>query len=200
MHKSNSRFLGMVLVVFGLLFLLDNLGVVDSEWVTDNWWSIGLIALGIWLVLVRSKKTQLERTGEAAESVARETSAGDAQDRLHISEAFRSVRRDVASKNFAGGRCSVVFGILRLDLTQSDLPIGEQILRLNCNFGKLMVKLPKDLEYSVKANLVASGLNSKGERLGGILQTISVRSSGVAMAERKLSIVASCTFGEIEVI
>ncbi len=201
MTRSSSGIFGTILVVFGLLFLLKSLGILDTTWFTDNLWSIGFILVGIWLVMKRSKRPYTGQEGHAVESARPQPFAfNDPKDRLDISEVFRSARRDVTSKNFAGGRCSVVFGSLRLDVTQAELNSGEQTLRLHCLFGKMSVKLPKDFEYSIKAGLVASGMSVKGERLGGLLQNIAVRSGGLSIAEKRLAVVASCTFGEIEII
>jgi predicted membrane protein len=201
MRKMSSRFLGTVLVVIGFLYLLDNMGILDADWLTDNVWSIGLIVVGVWLVLMRSKRPYADEMRETVKSASSQSVDSEGpEDRLDVSEVFRSVRRDVTSQDFAGGRCSVQFGVLRLDLTQAGFASGERCLRLSCVCARLTVRLPKDLEYSVKANLVASGLNAKGERLGGLLQNIAVRSAGFSAAEKKLTIVASCLFGEIEVI
>ncbi len=201
MRKSSSRFLGIVLIVFGLLYLLDTLGILNAEWFTSNLWAIALIVVGIWLVFIRPGGHHASQRIEVTDSTTPPIPASvDSLDRLDISEMFRSVRRDVDSGTFEGGRCSVSFGALHLDLTKCELLPGEQTLRLSCLFGKTTVTLPKDAEYSVKANLFASGLNAKGERLGGVLQNVGVRSSGASAAEKKLAIVASCTFGEIEIV
>ncbi len=201
MPKSGSRFLGIVLVLVGLLYLLDALEILNARWFTDNLFFIGLIIAGIWLVLKRSRKHQTDEKREFGEvSSVGNSVSGNMQDRLDLSEMFKSVREDVVSQDFAGGRCSIFFGVLSLDLRHIQLRPGEQSLKANCVFGRLRVILPKDLEYSLKANLVASGMNSRGERLGGILQNVAVRSGGVAIADRRLAITATCTFGEIEIV
>ncbi len=200
MRRSNSGFFGTVLVVFGLVYLLANLGVVDADWFTDNLWPLGLILAGIWLVFVRSRRssTDHERGGGGDES-ERSRPSTDSRDRLDISEAFGSIRREVTSKTFAGGRCVVVFGVVDLDMAQIELLSNAQTLRLSCVFGKMNIKIPRDLEYSIRANLVAAGMNVRGERLGGVLQNVAVRSGGASVAEKRLAITASCTFGEIEI-
>ncbi len=46
--KQESLFWGVVLLIIGLLFLLDNVGVDIDIWeILDNFWPMILIAIGI---------------------------------------------------------------------------------------------------------------------------------------------------------
>lgn len=201
MNRSASTIFGTVLVACGLIFLLDNFDILDSDWIFQNLWPLGLVLVGVWLLVARSRRMHSHTTPE--ESDARifeargDTSSGD---HIDASEVFGSIRRDVTSKNFSGGRCSSVFGDIRLDLTHADLLPGEQVLRFNNIFGAVRIELPRELEYSVKASLVAGGVNVKGDRRGGVFQNIAVRSNGFSTAEKRLAIIASSTFGEIKIL
>jgi lia operon protein LiaF len=202
MRKSFSFTIGGALVFFGVVFLLDNLGIVDSEWIFDNFWPILLIVAGIALIGNQGKWHELHSPAESPNTSAVFTSADQSTqgDHFYESEVFGSIHRQLSSKNFTGGRCSVVFGDIKLDLTQVELSLGEQTLQFSTVFGNVRIVLPENLEYSVKANFVAGGVNVKGDRRGGVFQNIAVRSNGFTIADKKLAILASSVFGDIKIV
>ncbi len=201
MRNSFSFVFGGALVFFGAIILLDNLGYLDSDWILDNFWPIVLILGGIALIGKRPRRRENHYVDSHTDAPASSGVAASATSGDHISESevFGRIHRQLSSKNFAGGHCSVVFGDIKLDLTQVELLPGEQVLRLNSVFGTVRVELPGDLEYSAKVNLVAGGLNVKGDRRGGLFQNVAVRSSGFATADKRLAIIASSVFGDIKI-
>ena len=202
MQKSFSYIVGAVLVVLGLLFLLDNLGYLDAEWVLNKFWPLLLIIAGLWLVGRRSRWREVTRTRKLGDnsSASNARSEGGSEDHISYSEVFGNIRKEITSRQFRGGECSVVFGDIRLDLSRADLSPGEQVLKFSSVFGNIRLELPRDLEYSIKANFVAGGVTVKGDKRGGLFQSIAVRSEGFAAAEKRLSILASSTFGDIRVL
>jgi lia operon protein LiaF len=200
MRNTFSFVFGGALVFFGAVFLLNNLGYIDSEWVFDNFWPILLILAGVALIgkrpRWRQRHDQETNTNYSARGKVGEETSGD---RIAESEVFGSIHRQFTSKNFTGGNCSVVFGDIKLDLTMVELMPGEQMLRFNSVFGSVRLELPGDLEYSLKATFVAGGLNVKGDRRGGVFQSVAVRSAGFATADKRLAIFASSVFGDIKI-
>jgi len=201
MRNSFSFLFGGALVFLGVVFLLDNLGYVDSDWFLGNFWPLLLIVVGIWLLARRSRwrHPSFETTTESSSSLSGSAAGDSTGDHISYSEVFGNIRREITSKQFTGGDCSVVFGDIRLDLTRAELAPGEQVLRFSSVFGNIRVELPRDVEYSVRANFIAGGINVKGDRRGGIFQNVAVRSNGYATAEKRLAILASSTFGDIRI-
>jgi predicted membrane protein len=201
MRNSFSFIFGGALVFFGAIFLLDNLGYLDSDWILNNFWPIVLILGGIALIGKWPRRRDNHYADGHTDAPPSSGTAFSATSGDHISESevFGSIHRQLTSKNFAGGLCSVVFGEIKLDLTQVELLPGEQVLRFNSVFGTIRAELPADLEYSAKINLVAGGLNVKGDRRGGLFQNVAVRSGGFATAEKRLTIIASSVFGDIKI-
>jgi hypothetical protein len=46
----------IVLIVLGVLFLLDNLGVLHFDWVFERGWPVLLIGLGVWMLWKRTRR------------------------------------------------------------------------------------------------------------------------------------------------
>lgn len=199
-RKSSSVF-GWALVIIGTLFLLDNLGYIDAGWIVDKFWPLLLVIAGI---VALARKSGSGGSSQPRSPIAPispvEPSEGATNDYLNQTSVFGSVRRQIQSRQFRGGNCSVVFGDIRLDLTDAALSTGEQVLHLTSTFGSIRLTIPETMEYSVRANLVAGSISIKGERRGGLFQTVSVRSDRFITAEQRLVIEASSTFGDIRIL
>jgi hypothetical protein len=46
----------IVLIVLGVLFLFDNLGILHFDWVFENGWPVLLIGLGVWMLWKRTRR------------------------------------------------------------------------------------------------------------------------------------------------
>ncbi len=199
MRNPFALLVGSVLILLGVVFLLDNLGVLNADWVFDNFWPIVFILIGI-AFLIRRPSWQLHASSGGSWN-GREGSPqeADGTDYFTASEVFGDFRRQVTSKRFAGGDCSVVFGAIDLDLTGMEPLPGDQALRIATVFGGVRLVLPSGSEYSVRCNHVAGGVTIKGERRGGVFQNVSYQTSGFAVAERRLSIQISSVFGDVSI-
>ena len=200
MRKPFSYIAGATLVFLGWLFLLDNLGYLDAEWIIGKFWPLLLIVAGVWILgtHARWKHRSNERTSGKSGSTV--DGGEPTEDHISSSGVLGNVRREITSKQFSGGDCSTVLGNLTVDLSRAELAPGEQVLTLSSVLGNIRLELPRDLEYAVRANFVAGGIRIRGERRGGLFQSVAVRSDGFAAAEKKLMIQVSSTFGEIKIV
>ncbi len=192
---------GSALILLGMVFFLDNLGILNADWIFNNFWPIVFIVLGVAFLL--RKPTWQGRSSESSATSA-QTSKGysassSTTDSIDDSEVFGDIHRQVVSKSFSGGRCSVVFGDILLDLTQSELLSGEQILRISSVFGDVRLQLPPELEYSVHASHVAGEIRLRGNRRGGLFQTTTYRSPGYGTSDKRLAIHVSSVFGDSDI-
>lgn len=115
------------------------------------------------------------------------------------SQVFGQINRKITSKIFSGGYCSVVFGDIRLDLTEAELSAGDRPLRFSSVFGDVRVELPPSVEYCIKVNYVAGKVDVKGGRRTGLFQNVSIQSRGFTSAERRLTVHVSSVFGNLRV-
>jgi predicted membrane protein len=193
--------LGSLLILFGVVFLLDNFGYIDADLIFENFWPLVLILLGIAFLVRRPRGKEGDYASGAPSSSGSSGIAGPAfsQDRISVSEVFGGIVRKISSRNFTGGECSIVFGDITLDLTQIELGAGEQILRTSSVFGNVHLELPSQLEFSVRANHVAGRMDVNGARKGGLFQSLTYQSNGYTIAEKRLAIHASLVFGDVTI-
>jgi hypothetical protein len=89
-------------------------------------------------------------------------------DRIKESVIFSGVNRKLMTKNFQGGKATVIFGCLDLDLTQVDFS-GIVTLDLEVGFGGVKLLVPPHWDVRTEMSNLAAGLEDKRMfREGGV--------------------------------
>jgi predicted membrane protein len=189
---NGKRWVGIILILLGLLFLLEQAGAWDFGELFREYWPVLLVLWGIWL-LVRRATDQRERP------VAGPATSAGSSDVLQVSETFGEIDLRSASKRFQGGTVNGVFGDLRVDASEAVLAEGEQKLTINGVFGSVRLLLPKDQAASVNATTVFGHVTVFETRQGGFSPTANLESPDYSSAPRKLRVRVSTVFGEVEV-
>jgi predicted membrane protein len=189
---NGKRWVGIILILLGLLFLLEQVGAWDFGEIFREYWPVLLVLWGIWL-LVRRATHQKERP------VAGPVTGTASPDGLQVSETFGEIDLRSASKKFQGGTVNGVFGDLKVDASDAVLAEGEQKLTINGVFGSVRVLLPKGEAASVNATTVFGHATVFDTRQGGLSPTVNQESPEYSSAPRKLRVRVSTVFGDVEV-
>lgn len=89
-------------------------------------------------------------------------------DRINESVIFSGVNRKLMTKDFQGGKATVIFGGLDLDLTQVDFT-GIVTLDLEVGFGGVKLLVPPHWDVRTEVSNIAAGLEDKRMfREGGV--------------------------------
>ena len=89
-------------------------------------------------------------------------------DRINENVVFSGVNRKLMTKNFQGGKATVIFGGLNLDLTQVDFN-GVVSLDLEIGFGGVKLLVPPHWDVRTEVSNIAAGLEDKRMfREGGV--------------------------------
>ena len=89
-------------------------------------------------------------------------------DRINESVIFSGVNRKLMTKDFQGGKATVIFGGLDLDLTQVDFT-GVVTLDLEVGFGGVKLLVPPHWDVWTEVSNIAAGLEDKRMfREGGV--------------------------------
>ena len=124
------------------------------------------------------KVDSAEVVADAAPSQEESTKAPDSgfvratgtafMDRINESVIFSGVNRKLMTKNFQGGKATVIFGGLDLDLTQVDFT-GVVTLDLEVGFGGVKLIVPPHWDVRTEMSNIAAGLEDKRMfREGGV--------------------------------
>jgi predicted membrane protein len=166
-------FFGLLLAAIGCLFLLINLDVLGHK-IWYYLWPVLIILFGLWVIFrprFRSREKIPEIKGHD----------------LDVSGVFSGLKRIIESKEFRGGKASVIFGGLELDFTESGLAENEATVEMTAAFGGIEIKVPAEWKVIVDSHPIFGAFEDKRKT--------------VPQAEDapKLYIKATVIFGGIEI-
>lgn len=189
---------GIVLIVFGVLFLLDSTGVMSFRYIIRSYWPLMLVAWGAWLLFRGSRKAS-EPPPDSEVFEDRTETHTHTSGRINSSNVFGNLILNVDAANFSGGTVSNVFGDIRLDISKATMAEGESVLKVDGVFGRTFVTLPADIEYAVYANTLLGDVEMNNDRHEGFSPRLEYQTPGYANAPRKLRVIASQVFGDVVV-
>lgn len=173
-------FWGTVLILFGALFLLNNLGWLAFS-VGDIFrygWPLILVAIGVMILL--------GRWGHR----------GD----WHVAPAGLGDRRaNLAGQEIRDAELKHGLGDFDVDLTGAKFPEGTARVRVELGVGDLDIFLPKDVAMHVKARAGLGKVSLFDRREDGISPVIEFTSPDYATAARKFELEATVGLGDVEI-
>jgi lia operon protein LiaF len=203
MRNNSNLVWGIILIVIGLVFLLDNYDVLSAREIVWTYWPLVLVLLGIHLIW----RSNRESPGVSGSTQAHrgmhgggEKTVGKSSDTLSESNIMGDVNLRVTSTSFRGGSVNTVFGDTRLDCTSMSLAEGEQLLRISGVFGDVKIELPSNISFRVAGNTLAGSITIHDYQKSGIGQTIAYQTDDYETADKKLLIDISQILGDVKVL
>lgn len=187
-------FWGIVFVTFGVLLLLDNLGVADFGDMLQHYWPLIVI---IWGISILMRKPRHDSVPQSASS---EPISSFDSELFHHSNVFGDVSVVASSLNFKGGSVSTIFGQTRVDLSGVTLAQGEHFLRIHGVFGDSVIILPRTGAVAVTAQSTFGSLRILDQWKGAFSSGIETSTPDFASAPARLKISLSTVFGEVRTV
>jgi len=204
-HRHPSFFFGLLLVLLGIFWLLDNLNYIDFWHVLDKWWPVLLILLGLDFLIRYNRRwtmpehhTPPDTSGSGADGPTTPSPSGKkwAFERTNV---FGDLTLSFANKPFDGGSVSNVFGDIEIDLRDAVMQPGESVLSVSGVFGDIDIIGLKGIPISVRGNVVFGDIRVFEEKRSGISNQIVNETPGYAQAVSKVRIYALQVFGEVRI-
>jgi predicted membrane protein len=196
--KNNGIFWGGMLILFGVLFLLDNFYFLDFGDIISTYWPLILVAIGV-KILFDHRRQQTE-TDEFKSEQRVDIHGGTSQtDGISESNVFGDINLNIASENFLGGSVSNVFGDMKLDISKSKLQTGTTKVFISGVFGDVTVVAPKDIPLKTRNTSVAGDINVRGSKKDGLFPKLEQTEDAYETSNSKLFISVSIVFGSINI-
>jgi lia operon protein LiaF len=200
MVRSRGRWLGFVLIVVGVIFLLDSTGIVEMGDLMSTYWPLLLVLWGA----VMLWRPGVFRRREAApppvtSTVTGSGTAAHAGESLGGSNVFGDVDIRVTSPAFTGGSATTVFGDIRVDCHQGGLADGEHHLSVSGVFGDSSVIVPPGAALDITAHSLAGDVSVLDQKQSGFSPSIRFTTPGFDGAPKRLRLTVSQVFGDIDV-
>jgi predicted membrane protein len=175
--QPGKRPWGSFLILVGVLFQLDNLGVIHFQWA--ELWPVAIIAAGammIWNSVSSRRYAATMPVGQAT---------------LDANAVFGGIERRITARDFKYGTINAVFGGVELDFHDADIDGDEAVIEINAVFGGVEIRVPDNWQVEARNQTVFGGF------------TDSTRGSSAAVdpsapKRKRLIITGSAVFGGIE--
>ena len=148
--------LGLTLIIIGGIFLLDEMSYY-YYWDIDfrdfaNFWPLIFVAIGLSLIFKHRNGNEGSHQKKSFDS----ESESDYVDELSV---FSGSERIITSKEFKGGKMTSIFGGTSLNLVNSDLAQGTNILDVFVLFGGTDIVVPSDMNVKVNVTAIFGGFS-----------------------------------------
>jgi predicted membrane protein len=195
MGKNYPLFWGVILVLFGVLFLLDNFEIMNFSYFISTFWPVILILIGFKIILDK-KRSEAENGESRSGSDQYKTKTLDS---LSESNIFGDIILKAPAENFSGGSINNVFGDIRLDL--SNIKLDQKVSKVYVSgiFGDINIMIPKNIPIRIKANSVAGDIKIRDESREGIFPNLEYTEEEYEQADKKLYIQSSIVFGSVNI-
>ncbi len=184
-----SRFtngFGVFLILFGTFILIKKENLIPYYY-EPYLIPIGLMALGIYFIIARGGKKNIDFWSKENWSLTGKNKFEDDSDVIHADALFANVQRRMLSQNFKGGKVSATFGGADIDLSKADLVDGAT-LHVEVTFGGMKLIIPP--HWEVKADI--------SNTFAGVEDKRAFPPTG-EVSNKVLRITGSVTFGGLEI-
>jgi len=155
---AENRVPGIILMLIGGFFLFPRLFDLNINF-SHLFWPLILICLGV-LILFRRfphPSNWKQRLGTSPRNAA----AASDQGYIFEDHIFSGTEKRIVNSDFKGGRINVLFGGVKLDLSQAGLAEGTNELEVNVVFGGATIILPCDWKIQLKNTSIFGGFSDK---------------------------------------
>ena len=188
-QQATQAFIGILIIVVGLLLFLDNLDILETDDAL-RWWPVLLVAIGVFklvqprgsggklsgfilvvvgavillgnLDLVLIGGSMIWRAVSERRQRVRVEEGGEIDDvRIHGSVFLGSLTRSNASQDFRGGSLTAVMGACEIDLRSASMKGLEAIIDVFAWWGAIELRVPKDWAVVIEATPILGGIEDK---------------------------------------
>ncbi len=147
-HNFRDTGFGILLIVVGCFFLLVNWDILEGN-VWNYFWPLLIIAAGLWIIFKPGFK---HFRGEVPPIEGKD---------LDSFTIFSGIKRRIDSKEFRGGKATVVFGGIDLDFNQAELADNRASVELTALFGGIEVLVPEEWKVVVDSSSIFGAVEDK---------------------------------------
>lgn len=186
MERSNSGMLGgMILLVVGTIWLFNNFGVFRFDFgdFIGQAWPLAIIGVGVYLLFGAKIKGAVNPASGAGT----------------IKQAVGDMDLTPESIGPDGLFIALSLGEVRLDLRDTRLQDGENIIEVKLGAGDVRIKTPKGISLSVQGRTGVGDLHLLGRDVDGFVAKLDHDDDDYKTAEKKLRIIAKVGLGDVRI-
>lgn len=184
---THERGFGVVLILFGVWFLLSNLDVIHYTF--GDVWPILVVVLGVMMVwraitgpffeTPRRRLKEAMAADDGSVAVAGLATRGaDTSDTVNGFALLGGVNRKCVSQDFQGGSLTAIMGGCELDLRHASISSGQAVIETFAFLGGIEIKVPQEWSVVVRGTPILGAFDDKTVRVGGDASKVLVVKGG----------------------
>jgi predicted membrane protein len=163
---------GLLLILIGAFFMLVNWNVLGFN-LWKIFWPLLIVGIGLWVIFKpKGFKGNVPKITD---------------DDLGAFTVFSGIKRQVESKEFKGGKATVLFGSIELDFYKARLAENQATVELTALFGSIEIYVPEDWKVILDSSAIFGGVDDKRRKITP------------EKPEETLYVRATAVFGSIEI-
>jgi predicted membrane protein len=159
--NNQSKVLGIVLISLGGFFLIENYWDFPY-YVRKAFWPSVVVVFGLYLIF--SPPRYFRRRNRD-----KDNDSGESRDFIDEVSIFGGGERVVTSNEFKGGKTTSIFGGSKINLMNSQLAKGENIIDTFSVFGGTTLIVPAGWNVRVEVASIFGGFSDKRERMPNLV-------------------------------
>lgn len=157
--NNESKFMGVALLALGAFFLLDDFWYFPVE-LRKAFWPAVLILFGGYLIISPPRAFRPRRGKDRME---------DDRDFIDEVSVFGGGEKTVTSSQFKGGRITSIFGGSKINLMNSSLATGKNVIDTFSMFGGTTLIVPAGWTIKLEVVSIFGGFSDKRERMPNLV-------------------------------
>ncbi len=166
-RRPNNIYWGLVFAGIGVLFLLNNLGVINFWF--DDLWPVLIILVGIAIIrgsfwkpgCCRGEVHIHTRGSSSWEGAFHNKKDTLTDDHINISTVLGGGDYKVSGKAFKGGQVDVVMGGVELDFTKAEMDGNRIVLDASVVMGSIEMRVPENWEVIMDGSPIMGAMENR---------------------------------------
>ena len=156
--NNQSKIIGLVLISLGGFFLIENYWDFPY-YVRRAFWPMVVVVFGVYLIISPPRYFRRRKDSDNE----------DSRDFIDEVSIFGGGEKVVTSNQFKGGKITSIFGGSKINLMNSQLAVGENILDTFSLFGGTTVIIPAGWNVRIEVASIFGGFSDKRERMPNLV-------------------------------
>jgi len=198
---------GLIIVTFGVLFLLDNLHVIRFKDVVFDYWPLILVLIGVRMII--SRKRAEDAASEKPEPSAHRpenfsassssSSSGSSSSQQYFSESkfIGDTWLKLTTEDFTGGTASSFIGDTHLDFSEVAVKSGEKTVHISGFIGDVKITPPKKVPFMLNVNTTIGDIRIFENVYEGLVQSKVYKSPDYDSAPARIRLQVSKFIGDV---
>jgi len=201
MHRTNNggRIVwGIILILLGLIFLLQNLGYWEIGDLIRRFWPVIFILIGLKILLNHHWRFHSAPSAGSTSDVSglKEEDSGKSSEERY-SNVFGDLRMRFDDKTIQSAHFSNVLGDTELDFSRAKFE-KDAALRVNGVLGDVEIRLPAGIEVETHTNCLAGSIRIFDQYQSGFMKNVQYSSPSTS-GKSPLRLHVSVLFGDIKI-